>query len=84
MALKVNLNIGSTVVSDAYVKVESFAGDKNHLRFVTVIKSCKESEPLPLPNEAYGFDYDINVGNPVEQAYAHLKTLPKFADFVDC
>lgn len=84
MALKVSLNIGGIVVSDAYVKVESFTGDKNHLRFVTVVKICKDSEPLPLPNEAYGFEYELNAGNPLEQAYVYLKTLPEFTGAVDC
>lgn len=28
--------------------------------------------------------YDLAGGNPIEQAYAHLKTLPEFSDAVDC
>jgi len=84
VALKLDLNIRGIVVKDAYVKVESFTGDKNHLRFVTIIKVDKDSEPLPVPNEAYGFDYDLFAGNPVEQAYAYLKNLDKFAGAVDC
>ena len=29
-------------------------------------------------------EYGINGENPIKQAYLHLKTLPEFADTVDC
>jgi hypothetical protein len=28
--------------------------------------------------------YDLNGGNPIQQAYEHLKTLPEFEGAVDC
>jgi len=29
-------------------------------------------------------DYDLDGPNPIKQAYLHLKTLPEFADAIDC
>ena len=32
----------------------------------------------------YTFSIDLNGENPIKQAYAHLKTLPEFANAADC
>mgnify|MGYP007101623561 CR=1 FL=1 len=34
-------------------------------------------------NNHHTCDYDLNVDNPIKQAYDHLKTLPEFSGAVD-
>lgn len=66
---------------NAYVKVVSVAGDKNEL-IASVTFSNGENVmekqyrvPVSVDNEAKNF---------IAQAYAHLKTLPEFAEATDC
>lgn len=64
---------------DAYIKVENIAGTKNNIStnisFTDNNKSfCKSYQFVPL----------LNGENFIKQAYLHLKTLPEFADAVDC
>ena len=35
-------------------------------------------------DNGYSCAYDITGENPIKQAYLHLKSLPEFADAVDC
>jgi len=71
-------------VPDAYHKVGSVAlPTKTRMEFM--VHSYKNADaPVAFTTEIYACPYDLTAGNPREQAYAHLKTLPVFAGAVDC
>jgi mannose/fructose-specific phosphotransferase system component IIA len=70
-------------VENAYHRVEavSLLG-KTKLRFLLRIYSDKNKPSFH--EEEFIFDYDLSGGNPLSQAYEHLKTLPEFEGAVDC
>lgn len=74
--------VGETVV-DAYIKVESYSGDKDNTNALVVYKK-EASNGEFIRSDVYSFNLDLNGSNVVAQAYEHLKTLPEFADAVDC
>lgn len=39
---------------------------------------------MPFASDFYTCAYAIDGDNPIRQAYLHLKTLPEFANAVDC
>jgi hypothetical protein len=74
---------GITVV-DSYCRVEGVTlASKNTLQFW--VRSYAASSDVPFFSEKAVFcSYDIDGPNPIKQAYEHLKTLPEFADAIDC
>lgn len=70
--------------TDAYHRVESVTlPTKTHMEFM--VHSYKSADTAtPFANEFYSCPFDMAGGNPREQAYAHLKTLPVFAAAVGC
>jgi len=82
--------------TDAYHRVEDITistrmriatgGDQfRELRMVSfTVRSYKESGAAAFNETRTGAEYDMDGANPIAQAYAHLKTLPEFADAVDC
>jgi hypothetical protein len=70
--------------TDAYHRVENISlHNKNSIVFS--ISSYKDNLHTNLfKSEIKHCDYDLNGENPIKQAYLHLKTLPDFADAVDC
>lgn len=70
-------------VSNAYHRVENISiVGKNRIAFQ--LKISVDGNLPDFSSDAHVCDYDINGDNPIAQAYAYLKTLPKFADAVDC
>jgi len=70
--------------TDAYHRVEHI-GLQSKNSIVFMLSSYKNNEESTSFNsERHSCDYDINGDNPIKQAYLHLKTLPEFADAVDC
>lgn len=70
-------------IQDAHHRVENvslISKDKMsfHVRSRVRVENSIFDEKLHVCN------YDINGSNPIAQAYAYLKTLPEFADAVDC
>lgn len=82
MALTSNYLFNGITVSQAYVKVKSIVGDKNVVG-VDVAFSADSTEQ-PFTYKGYEFTPDLNGPNFIQQAYEYLKTLPEFADAVDC
>lgn len=85
MALKKTItakdNFGIDVtIPDVYIKVESIFGNKNEQQIV--VSFTKNN--LLLNSKQYLFSPKMNEENFIKQAYLHLKTLPEFADAVDC
>jgi len=68
---------------DAYHKIDwLIVKNKNQINFT--LKAYKDIKFNPFLENVYICSYDINGENPIKQAYLHLKTLPEFADAVDC
>lgn len=84
MALKKTIQTQYGIdVKDAYCKVSSLSIiDKAKIGFS--ISCYANTDSYPITSKQYICDYDINGENPIKQAYLHLKTLPEFADAVDC
>lgn len=71
-------------VIDAYHRIE-YVQIVNKTSLVYHVHTYKDNSGLPFFNETIlQTDYDISGDNPIAQAYAHLKTLPEFADAIDC
>ena len=87
MALSKNLtlvnNFGEeSIFQNAYIRVTQVMGTKRSCN--AVVHFCKSSEGQLLQSNEYAFNVDLNGGNFIQQAYAHLKSLPEFAGAVDC
>ena len=78
----VTLN-GETMYADAYGQVASVsvtkAGGTAH--FIVYSDAGKTSA---VEAKFIEFNYNINGESPIKQAYLYLKTLPEFADAIDC
>lgn len=81
LSLKNNFQTDS-VFSDAYVKIEFLTVTKNNIVANVSIKKSKESSILRVTKHEFAIDLDL--ANPIKQAYNHLKTLPEFAGATDC
>ena len=66
--------------TDIYVKVESVNSSKNK----TTASVGFRLDETQLFYKYYEFPLDLEGPNPIQQAYLHLKTLPEFADAIDC
>lgn len=86
MALTKNLFLKNnfddqSVFPNAYIKVQSVTGGKE--RMTAVVISFKEKDGFHLNSKSYNFVPNLE-SNFIAQAYEHLKTLPEFADAIDC
>lgn len=71
-------------IENAYHRVENVslvAKDKITFQVRRRVNAAQTSIFDEMAFECY---YDLNGDNPIAQAYAHLKTLPEYADAVDC
>jgi hypothetical protein len=70
-------------VSDAYHRVEDTTlTGKYKMNFS--VKVYKDTDKEPFASSSFVCAYDLNGGNPLAQAYEHLKSLPDFQDAKDC
>lgn len=85
MALKKTFITSTQIeIADAYLRVDHLLiQEKTHLSYrVRVYKSPEEK--FPVEEVSFSCAYDLDGANPMEQAYAHLKTLSEFAGAADC
>jgi hypothetical protein len=69
---------------DAYYKVGNVTiADKNRIVFNVEAAKSKEEKNI-FSVLSFECAYRLEGNNPIAQAYAHLKTLPEFADAIDC
>ena len=69
--------------SNAYIRVEGLSLiKKDEINFF--VRSYADKDKQPFSEKIHYCAYDLNGTNPIAQAYAHLKTLPEFADAIDC
>jgi hypothetical protein len=66
-------------LKDAYIRVLTMEGSKEEQRAAVMISSGDKQV-----SKTYTFAPDMNGPNFIKQAYEYLKTLPEFADAVDC
>jgi hypothetical protein len=72
------------IATDAYHRVEHVViASKSQIEF-TVMSYASAGNPMAFGAKTMRCGYDMDGENPVRQAYLHLKTLPEFANAVDC
>ena len=73
---------GDITVNSVYIKVCQVTASKTdgsaHIRFY------KDKDGNLLKEQNIDFPVTLNGGNFIEQAYVHIKTLPEFANALDC
>ena len=84
MALKKTVKTSFGIeVSDAYHRVENLSLiSKTQISFQ--LRSRIDANHSIFDETSFSCDYDITGDNPIAQAYDYLKTLPEYADAVDC
>lgn len=84
MALKLDVTHRGLSIKDSYVVVvmPTISTGKDSLEFGVWYKAGAEHEQFLASN--YSAPYDLYGGNPFEQAYKHLRTLPEFSGAADC
>lgn len=71
-------------IKDAHHRVENVSLiAKDKMTFQVRARVSSEQQMI-FYEAAFQCRYDINGDNPIAQAYVHLKSLPEFADAVDC
>jgi hypothetical protein len=66
----------------AYVRVDDVSMTKQ--RVVASARFYADTQKPPFADHVFAFKYQLDGPNPIKQAYEHLKSLPEFADAVDC
>lgn len=83
ITIKSNLGIDQTI-QNAYIKVDQVIFNKNKSFGVLQYKKSKDENVMIINN----FEFESKVGenekDAIAQGYDYLKTLPEFADAVDC
>ena len=86
MALKKNITIQflgtNVVVPDAYMKIARIDGSKERLRVTVEVKDKKDGQSLST--HTHQFEPSLDGDNFIRQGYVFIKTLPEYADAVDC
>lgn len=92
MAIKKSITTDALVsVENAYHRVEGIVHPtketmKFHLRSYVLKNSIDEETPHDVffYEQVISCSFDMSGSSAWEQAYAHLKTLPEYADAIDC
>jgi hypothetical protein len=82
MALSMSVTHRDVPVANAYCRVRSVVVNKTSMTFD--VTWAATSSAIPLLMTEYASTYDLFGDNPIRQAYLYLKTLPEFANAVDC
>jgi hypothetical protein len=82
MALSMTFQHRDLSVTNAYCRVSVASVSKTAISFLLARSATAESDPLVVTE--YSAPYELMGENPIRQAYLHLKTLPEFANAVDC
>ena len=70
---------------EAYIKITNVEGNKNKIMLqVCIYKDCNKEEIVSI--KKYAFTPSVAEGstNFIQQGYEYLKTLPEYAEAVDC
>lgn len=75
----------TTISFDTYIKVNAVSATKDKaIAFVWYYDDKEESEKKVVMSKEFEFALDLEGGNPITQAYNHLRALPEFSDAIDC
>ncbi|AOY90556.1 hypothetical protein BKK79_00965 [Cupriavidus sp. USMAA2-4] len=73
------------MVSNAYLRVECvMINPKEQMYFHLRAYVADDGSPFFTEEVFMGVPYELSEANPIEQAYLHLKAMPKFIDAQDC
>lgn len=64
-----------------YVRVHDLRLGKNVMQFVAKVFDRNDLNSAELEAKLITCSYDVNAGNPFDQAYKYLKTIGNFQDF---
>lgn len=78
-----NVPLAGDVDIPAYVRVESILMTKSSASAVAVWRQS-DGSGIVFDRTEFAFDLSLEGTNAFAQAYLHLKTLPEFANAVDC
>lgn len=70
------------VFQDCYFKVSHIAGSK--LNLIVSVDAMSSRDGSTIERTDHSFTPNMDGGNFIAQAYAHLKTLPEFSGATDC
>jgi hypothetical protein len=70
------------IFPNAYIKISTLFGNKTEL--LISVETYTEKGGELLNNIQYSMGVNLEGTNFIAQGYAYLKTLPEFADAVDC
>ena len=82
MALQKTITFKGITVSGAYIKIQSFSGSKELLKFDVATHSRIGEQTIAITS--FEMPYNIEGANPIKQAYDYLKSLPEFTGSIDC
>lgn len=75
-------NFGKEVELDCYIKVSEVSATK--VESVASVAFMDGADGRLYFSDMHKFQIDLQGGNPIEQAYMYLKTLPEFSGATDC
>lgn len=75
-------NFGKSVELDCYIKVSAVNATKDES--LASVAYMESADGRLYFSEIHKFQINLQGGNPLQQAYQHIKTLPIFAGAVDC
>jgi hypothetical protein len=75
-------NFGKQVDLDCYIRTTEVSATKSES--VASVAFMDGADGRLYFSDMYKFQIDLQGGNPIEQAYMHLKTLPEFSGATDC
>lgn len=90
MALIKNITLkNGLTVENVYIKIQTLYGSKSGLDITINSYISSEAlksgyEPLEQDSEHFVPSVEENSSNFIKQGYEYLKTLPKFANAIDC
>lgn len=84
MALKKTVEFKGLAVVDAYIRVSMLTILPGNTRMEFGVHTMANAESAPLFSFSEEADYDLIGGNPISQAYIHLKILEQFEGAEDC
>ena len=83
MALKKTIDLPNGIsITDAYIRVENVTVDK--LQMTWKIAYYVEIGKSAFQTDMRTGAYNIQGSNPIAQAYLNMKSMPEFADAIDC
>ena len=82
MAISKDIVVRGVSIPGAYIRIGQFVGDKATVGYEVQFCAAKGSPVFDTQRQV--FTHQLSGASILEQAYAHLKSLPEFASATDC